>query len=290
MSNKKWDIGVLDLSRFKSKEIPLSLIYVIKATCLLESRADLYSSYLLSVFQSKKRWRQAIQVWNLEERQHGQALRKWCELVDPDFSFEKLYSGYISEVLYHREDGNSVRGSINGELIARCVIEALASGYYAAIRDTVEEPLLREICGRLSKDEARHYGMFYRFFREVQKTEPVGRWECIKIITKRILELEDDQIIYASYYVRYSGSQATYDRRIEARRYLNELYPIYRKRHLRYILSLILPILGFEKHRLAHRFLTVGVYLVVKVRLMTYRLYALKKVRLKNKLLPPSLP
>ncbi len=30
MANKKWDIGVLDLSRFKSKDIPTGLIHVIK--------------------------------------------------------------------------------------------------------------------------------------------------------------------------------------------------------------------------------------------------------------------
>ena len=59
------------------------------------------------------------------------------------------------------EAEGSVRGSRRGEMIARCVVESGTSSYYSAIRDATDEPLLKEIAGRIAADEYRHYKLFY---------------------------------------------------------------------------------------------------------------------------------
>ena len=56
---------------------------------------------------------------------------------------------------------SSIRGSKRGEMIARCVVESGTSSYYSAIRDATDEPVLKEIAGRIAADEYRHYKLFY---------------------------------------------------------------------------------------------------------------------------------
>ena len=46
-------------------------------------------------------------------------------------------------------------------MIARCVVESGTSSYYSAIRDATDEPVLKEIAGRIAADEYRHYKLFY---------------------------------------------------------------------------------------------------------------------------------
>lgn len=271
-SLKKWDIQELNLTLFNREQVSSELIDIIKATCLIESRADLYSSYLLSVFSSKNEWHKLIYIWNLEERQHGEALKKWSQLVDPDFNFEELYKKYTQAVQYHSETGVSIRGSIANELIARCVIEALASAYYAAIRDRTQEPLLYDICDRLSKDEARHYGMFYKFLKEVQKTEKIHIFRKLLVLAKRVFELEDDQIIYASFCVSSYLEQKNYIKKKEANSYISRIYPLYERKHFYYILNLMLPILEIPKHGRSHHLLSFVFYYLIKIRIFLSRL------------------
>ncbi len=271
-SLKKWDIQELNLSLFNSEQVSSDLVDIIKATCLIESRADLYSSYLISVFYSKSDWHRLIHIWNLEERQHGQALQKWSQLVDPDFNFEELYKKYIETVQYHSETGVSVRGSIANELIARCVIEALASAYYAAIRDRTPEPLLRDICDRLSKDEARHYGMFYRFLQECQKTEKINIFNKLLVLVKRVFELEDDQIIYASFCVGSYLKQEKYIKSKETNTYISKMYPLYERKHIYYIFNFLVPILGLSKRGQLHHLLSFIFYFLIKIRIFLSRL------------------
>jgi hypothetical protein len=269
---KKWDIQDLNLTLFNSEQVSSELVDVIKATCLIESRADLYSSYLLSVFSSKNEWHKLIHIWNLEERQHGQALKKWSQLVDGNFDFEELYKKYTQSVQYHSETGVSIRGSVANELIARCVIEALASAYYAAIRDRTQEPLLHEICDRLSKDEARHYGMFYKFLKEVQKTEKIPFLKKFLVLVKRVIELEDNQIIYASFCVTSYLKEKSYIKTQEANSYISKIYPLYEKKHFYYILTLMLPILEIPRHGRSHHLLSFVFYYLIKIRIFLSRL------------------
>ena len=70
----------------------------------------------------------------------------------------------------------SVRGSRTGELIARCVVEVGTSSYYSALRDSIDEPVLKRICHRIAGDEYHHYKLFYSHLKRYQAHEslPIG--------------------------------------------------------------------------------------------------------------------
>jgi rubrerythrin len=103
-------------------------------------------------------------LWGREEVQHGRALGRWAEMADPSFNFpsafERFHAGY-KPPHFASDDALSVRGSRRGEMVARCVVESGTSSFYSAIRDATDEPVLKEIAGRIAADEFRHYKLFF---------------------------------------------------------------------------------------------------------------------------------
>jgi len=79
-------------------------------------------------------------------------------MADPSFNAGRglcpLPQGLYPAHFIANGDG-SVRGSRRGEMIARCVVESGTSSYYSAIRDASQEPVLKEIAGRIAADEYR---------------------------------------------------------------------------------------------------------------------------------------
>ncbi|MEZ5462619.1 ferritin-like domain-containing protein [Dokdonella sp.] len=220
------------------------LLAILKTTALVESRADNYAEYLHAVFQPRDhRWREAIEGWNQEERQHGILLRNLVVAADPDFDFDSAMQHYRATVPYHACDGCSVRGTIADELVARCVVEALASTFYRTLKDGARTPVLRAALVALARDEARHYGMFAAMLREEQEgPNALGRWRCCWVGIRRMTELGDQQIIgaYISAARAVSGGRSP---ALAAQRYAAALFPRYRFHHLRFAARLICPVL-----------------------------------------------
>jgi hypothetical protein len=217
------------------------LLAILKTTALVESRADQYAEYLHSVFWPRdRRWREAIERWNSEERQHGALLRQVVASADPAFDFESAMQRYTASVAYHVCDGRSVRGSIAGELVARCVVEALASTFYRALRDSLAESSEGAALAALARDEARHYGMFVAMLREEQEgPHALGRWRRCWIGLRRMTELGDQQIIGAYVAALANGEASS----MPSQRYAAALYPRYRLQHLQFASRLICPVL-----------------------------------------------
>src|SRR6201999_1885886 len=92
----------------------------------------------------------------------------------------------------------SVRGSRRGEMIARCVVESGPSSYYAAIRDATDEPVLKEIAGRISSDEYRHYKLFYEVLQNQNEPE-LSFLKRLWVAVGRVNESNDDELAYAYY-------------------------------------------------------------------------------------------
>ena len=67
-----------------------------------------------------------------------------------------------------------MRGSRRGEMIARCVVESGTSSLYSAIRDASEEPVLKEVAGRIAADEFRHYRLFYDILQGGDRAGPAA--------------------------------------------------------------------------------------------------------------------
>ena len=91
-----------------------------------------------------------------------------------------------------------MRGSRRGEMIARCVVESGTSSYYSAIRDATDEPVLKEIAGRISADEYRHYKLFYDVLHKQDEPE-LGFLKRLWVAIGRVTESNDDELAYAYY-------------------------------------------------------------------------------------------
>lgn len=266
---KTWDIGEINWSAFRSGSVPSELMYVLKTTALVESRADMYAGYLLSVFAEKPDWHDRIRVWNLEERQHGQSLRRWCEASDLSFDFHSTYSMYIEAVQYHEENGSSVRGSIQDELVSRCTVEALASAYYAALHDATIEPLLRDVCSRLRQDEARHFSMFLTFLRETGPLQNPLR--AVYVSLKRMIELDDDQIMYAAFCIDAGGYKWPSCRSKVKAKYFAQLLSTYKLRHTYNICGMLLKMFDLKQSGILHRGLALAMFAMLRLRLIVYK-------------------
>jgi hypothetical protein len=167
-------------------------------------------------------------------------LRRLCEAGDGDFQFEPSMMKYEALVSYHAPTGSSVRGSVGADLVARCVVEALASTLYRVLADATSDPTCRLVYTALAQDEARHFGMFLKMLNaEAASTVGLGFFRRCVHTVRRMLALEDGQIMMASCVVAGRGDQVI-RRRAEANWYLLRLYSLYRWKHLRYAVQMLL--------------------------------------------------
>jgi len=224
--------------------------HIAKTVCLLESRCDDYAGYLRAMFLDRDdRWNAAVDQWNSEECQHGELLRLLCRAADADFRFEAHMARYATLVSYHAPTGQSVRGSAGAELVARCVVEALASTLYRVLEDASERHNTRQVFSVLARDEARHFGMFLKMLNaEAVSRGGLGRLARFGHAVRRMIDLEDGQIMVASCIVAGRGD-APIDLHREANSYLVRLYGLYRWRHLRYAVRMLLQTVGVRPSR-----------------------------------------
>ncbi|WP_145168535.1 ferritin-like domain-containing protein [Rubripirellula lacrimiformis] len=264
-SPNHWKPDDFDLS---SVRLDASLLHITKTICLLESRCDDYAEYLQAIFRDRDAsWTSAIERWNVEECQHGFTLRTVCESTDPNFQFDESMSAYESLVSYHEPTGESVRGCVAAEMVSRCVVEALASALYRVLADAATDRNVGAVYTALAQDEARHYGMFMKMLSAEARADPsIGFWTRCSFALKRMLELEDGQIMFASCIVA-GRSQQPIRRRREANWYLAKLYRLYRWKHLRYAVRMLLPVIGVRANRWLVWPATALIWTAVKVRL-----------------------
>ncbi len=215
-----WTLDDVQWSKFDRAKAEPWMVAAIKAAALVEFNAPDYVSYLKRVFKDAGAdgTLDAIEQWGCEESQHGRALGRWAEMADPDFkleeAFERFRAGYKPEH-FSAPDGVSIRGSRRGEMIARCVVESGTSSYYTAIKDSTEEPVLREIAGRIAADEFRHYKLFFETLH-AQDEPDLPFWKKLMVAVGRVTESDDDELAYAYYCAnvrrRARHGEASYER------------------------------------------------------------------------------
>ena len=142
MARMHWQLDDLPWERFDRSKLDPDLIPLIKAAALVEFNANDYTAYLCNVFHDDLEFQEAARAWAIEEIQHGQALGRWAEMVDPSFDFAAAVDRFRAGYRIPIDTTASVRGSRSGEMIARCIVETGTSSYYAAIGDSTDEPVL----------------------------------------------------------------------------------------------------------------------------------------------------
>jgi len=245
LDDVRWDL-------FDPAKVEPGLLAAVKSASLVEFAAPDYVTYLKRVFgNADEKTIADIERWGREEIQHGLALGRWAELADPSFefgsAFARFQAGYTPQH-FLTDDAASVRGSRRGEMIARCVVESGTSSFYSAIRDATEEPVLKEIAGRIAADEFRHYRLFYETLRAQDEPE-LSWWRRLFVAATRVNESNDDELAYAYYCGNVSAadeSRIPYDRRHFARAYNAEAMKLYRRHHIAKLVQMVSKSIGAD--------------------------------------------
>jgi hypothetical protein len=266
-----WSLDDIDWSRFESSKVEPELLAVVKAASLVEYNAHDYVAYLKRVYRGSSAERIAtIERWGEEEVQHGLALGRWCELADPSFdfheSFTRFRAGYRPP---HFVSGDgSVRGSRRGEMIARCVVESGTSSFYSAIRDATDEPVLKEVAGRIAADEFRHYRLFYDML--LKEGEPdLPLWRKLWVAATRMNESDDDELAYAYYCGNVPAAQTSqkpYRREQYSRTHQAKCFTLYRRHHIDKLVKMVMKPAGLNPSGRIGSFACAAVWKMLEMR------------------------
>ena len=169
-----WTLDDIRWDKFDRSKVDPDLLKVAKAASLVERNARDYAAYLGSVFSDDPEVLRTIDEWAREEVQHGMALARWAKMADPTFDFDAAFKRFTDGFKIETWRTQSLRGSRSGELVSRCIVETGTSSYYSALRDAVQEPVLKEICRNIAADEFRHYKLFYSYLKRYLAAEKIG--------------------------------------------------------------------------------------------------------------------
>jgi hypothetical protein len=249
-----WKLDDVSWDAFQPDAVDPILLAAIKAAALVEYNAPDYVTYLKRVFRDAgPNLLSDIERWGAEESQHGRALGRWAETADPAFKLEEAFARFrkgYTPAHFADLDAESVRGSRRGEMVARCVVESGTSSYYSAIRDATDEPVLKEIAGRIAADEYRHYKLFYDILHE-QDEPDMPFWRKLWVAVSRVRESDDDELAFAYYCANVRPEEEAakpYDRATYSRLAARTGITIYRRRHIQRLVQMVAKVIGANPH------------------------------------------
>ena len=244
--SKNWTLDDIPWQAFDPAKVDPDIVKAVKAASMVERDSDDYVVYLCRVFHDDAEFRQAARAWGDEELQHGRALGRWAALADPGFEFAQSFARYTTAHQLPLDATESVRGSRSSELIARCMVEVGTSSFYSAVRDATDEPVLKEICRQIAKDEVRHYKLFYAHGQRYLAREKPLLITRLNAAFVRLAEGNDDELAYA-YYCGL-GETVPYSRRRYNRAYARRAFRLYRYDHVARAVTMVLKAVGLHPH------------------------------------------
>jgi len=270
MTNNHWSLDDIAWGRFDPSKVSPDLIAVIKTAAMVERNGADYGLYLNNVFNDDPEFRAVAAEWAKEEEQHGLALGRWAALADPAFDMDASFARFTEMYKIPVDAAASIRGSRTGELCARCVVETGTSSFYSAIRDAVDEPVLKQICKNIAADEFRHYQLFYRHMeRYLAADGRAATWERVKVAFTRFREADDDEI--ASAYHAGNAVPGAYDRASANAAYASRAFGFYQKRHVRRAGHMFAQAAGFNPEGGPAKLLAAVLWLVIWFRGRKFR-------------------
>lgn len=259
-----WTLDDIPWDRFRRDLVDPDLLRAVKAAALVEHNADDYVTYLCNVFADDAEFCAAARQWGVEERQHGMALARWAQLADPQFDPALALRRFTEGYRLPLEATASVRGSRNGELVARCVVECGTSSFYSAIRDVTDEPVLKAVAGRIAADEFRHFKLFYDHLQRYQARQPMGRLQRLRIALGRMQEASDDELAMA--YWCGNGCAGPYSRKLQSAAYEIRASRVYRFGHIQRGLAMATKACGLAPQGWLSRMLATVVWRLLQRR------------------------
>jgi hypothetical protein len=243
---RHWTLNDIPWDRFDCSKLSPGVVEIVKAASLVEYNGAAYAHHLCRIFHDDPDFQRAAGRWGEEEVQHGRALARWAALADPSYDFAAAFDRFQAGYQIDFDTDASHRGSRSGEMIARCMVEVGTSSYYSALRDSVREPVLREICRNIAADEIRHYKLFYKNLTRCLEREQLGLWRRLRVAVGRIVETGDDELAYAY----YSANQPVgpYIRRYHGRAYARRALALYQEHHVWHMVAMVFKAVGLCPH------------------------------------------
>lgn len=208
------------------------LFLLVCCASFIESGADTYSRNLREYFSNDPEMGAWLrEQWEMEELQHGLALKAYVNHAWPDFDWESAYSDFFAEYgrLCVAGELEPTRGQ---ELVARCIVEMGTTTYYQALNAVSEEPVLRKLTWLIRSDEVRHYKFFHRHILKYRELEGLHRGQVIAALWRRMRELRQSDADVAFRHAvswRYRGEAQTVsarDAKQQAYGLMRSHYPI----------------------------------------------------------------
>ena len=243
---KLWTPADIPWQRFDGTRVDADLVKLVKAASLVEHNAPDYAAYLANVFEDDADFCRLAAAWAEEEVQHGKTLGRWARLADPDWDFDAAFARYRAGFQVPIEVSESVRGSLTGELLARCVVETGTSSHYTAIRGATDEPVLAELCGRIAADELRHYKTFSEASKRRCAEEGLGLYRRIRVVAGRVAESQDEELAFA--YHAANNEAGPFDFKAANRAYARRAFALYTPGLVERIVAMLFKIVGLKPH------------------------------------------
>jgi hypothetical protein len=240
---KHWKIDEVAWDQFDRTKADPDIVALVKAAAMVERNGTDYAIYLNRVFRDDPDFQQAADYWAAEEVQHGDALGRWAMLADPVWDYPTAFARYKDGFPININADASIRGSLTGELIARCMVETGTSSYYTALADATDEPVLQQICRLIAADEFRHFKLFYDHMRRYLARENISFLQRLRIAAGRITESEDDELAFA-FHCGNEPEGTPYDHAQCIAGYMARAMQFYRFRHIERGMGMIFKAVG----------------------------------------------
>ncbi|MSO64543.1 MAG: ferritin-like domain-containing protein [Alphaproteobacteria bacterium] len=261
---KHWSLDDIEWHRFDRSKVDGRVLDIVRAASMVEYNSGDYVTYLCNIFADDEEFKAAAVGWGAEEQQHGMALARWAQLADPSFDFQASFAAFLEGFRPEVDVRQSIRGTRTAELLSRCMVEIGTSSFYSAIRDATEEPVLRQICARIARDEFAHYGLFRRHMQRYLEIEQLNLLVRLKTLIARALETTDDELGYA--YHAGNRLPGAYNRKKAIAEYAARALGLYQRTHVDTGVTMILKAAGLEREGWLHRQLSALTYRILQSR------------------------
>jgi hypothetical protein len=213
----KWDYekdieyGAIDKAKVRDNKFLFELLAI---GSFIEITSDTYAKNLSEYYADNAEAVEWLQnQWEIEEVQHGKALKAYVEHVWPEFNWEEAYSLFLDEYLPMCKT-EAFQPSKGLEMLARMIVETGTSTAYRSIEsyaNELNEPVLEKLAHFIYKDEVNHYHYFDKYFRFYNSTEKKGRKELVQAILQRLREAnsEDVETAFRAVYRVSKGQEPT---------------------------------------------------------------------------------
>jgi hypothetical protein len=170
---------------------------ILTAASFVEITTDLYTRNLIDYFAGDTEVQAWLETnWQHEELQHGHTLRRYINIVWPDFDWQRSYERFYEDFspLCKPELLGPTRAL---EMAARCVTETGTSTLYTMLHRASPEPVLAQLTARIRTDEAYHYKHFHHYFQCYRLLEHPTRAAVLNTLLERLREINGEDGYYA---------------------------------------------------------------------------------------------